>query len=182
MLALLLRKKEIKSRSQTHMSAAIVAHTSHPNLTRLDSILEGLPTRQPGLLTAIRAVQQHQIYVTQPANIDRLLDAAAHSLVVCAVARELGGVVDVLAGEPFGVFGWVVEKIEDGLAGFALVVVHLGAVKGAVARGEGPADRVGGFTARHHVKAKLDLGHGLPCSQLGKSLSMLFRDGWMGRG
>lgn len=73
-------------------------------------------------------MEEEEVNVAEPAFLDALLDAGSRT-VVGAVAGEFGGVVDIFAFE----VGMGLEVVEDGVADFALVVVHLGGVDGAVA-------------------------------------------------
>lgn len=153
------------------MSDTKVAHARHPDLPSLDRVLQGPPARQPRLLAAIRAVQQEQVHVAQAGQVDGPLDAPAHGIVAGAAARQLGGVVDVLAPQAVGIVR-PAEEVQDGLARLALVVVHLRRVKASVACCEGPLGRLVGLLAGHHVQSELDLGDRLAGGQLSWGVSI----------
>jgi hypothetical protein len=136
----------------TYMFLAIVANAWNPHLTVHHSVLESLPTTQPSFLAAIRTVQQEKINVTQSALFHRLGDTLPHGLIAC-ITSQLACVVNV-----FPLQFWVFLQVGgDGRADFALVVVHLRAVKGAVSCFESIAYGCAGFFAACEVDSEMDV-------------------------
>ena len=101
----------------------VVAHAPHSHLTALDRILHCPPALQPGLLSAVRTVQQEQIDIAKPALLHRSLDGLTRPI-VDGVRSELAGEMDVFAFEAVDVGGTGDESF-DSDAGFVLVMVHL---------------------------------------------------------
>ena len=87
------------------MFLAVIADTWNPHLAIHHRVLESLPTTQPSFLAAIRAVQQEEINVAQPAFFDGFGDALSHSL-IARVTGQLARVVDV-----FSLEFWMVLQI-----------------------------------------------------------------------
>lgn len=114
------------------MSGTVVADATRTDLTVVDSILEGLPAGESGLLPAIGTVQKEEVDVAQAGLVNRLLDGSSNSIIRLVTAGKLGGVENVLALQASGVLA-ATEKVADGLAGLTLVAIHLGAVKASVA-------------------------------------------------
>lgn len=114
------------------MSRTIVADTTRPDLAGVNSILEGLPAGESGLLAAIGTVQEEEVDVAQAGLIHRLLDGSSNSIIRLIATGKLGGVENVLALQASCVLA-ATEKVADGLAGLTLVAVHLSAVEASVA-------------------------------------------------
>ena len=144
------------SRSRTYMFLAVVAHAGNPHLALQHGVFQRPPTVQPRLFPAIRTVQQEQINIPQPTRPHALLDTLPHSLIAPLVLRQLARVVDILPLELRVLF----QVCEDGGADFALVVVHLRAVEGAVTGFEGVLHGKAGFAAAGEVDSEVDVGDG----------------------
>lgn len=138
------------------MFLPIVAHSRDPHLALQHRILQRLPTIQPRLFPAIRTMQQEQINIPQPTLPHALLNTLPHSLIASLVLRQFARVVDILPLE-FRVF---FQVCEDSGADFALIVVHLRAVEGAVAGFEGILHGLAGFAAAGEVDTQVDVGDG----------------------
>lgn len=160
------------------MSGAKVAHTGSTNLTRINSILQRLPARKSGCLSPIRTVEEEQVNVSQSRSLNRFLDRSSHSIIRLVAAGELGGVPNILALQTRRVLT-TGEKVADGFTGLALVVVHLRAVKTAVAGEKALANCIGGLFGGHHVEAELDAGDDEAIVEL-RMLASALHD-WMDR-
>lgn len=58
-----------------------VADTAGLDLPVIDSVLDRLPTLQPFCFTPIWAVQEEEVYIPEPALLDRLFDRLACGVV-----------------------------------------------------------------------------------------------------
>ena len=92
-------------------------------------------------------MQQEQIDIPQPTLLHRLRNTFPHSLIAPLIVRQLARVVDILPLELRVFFQVRGNRGAD----FALVVVHLRAVKGAVAGFERIFYGVAGFAAAGEV-------------------------------
>lgn len=142
--------------NKTYMFLAIIAHARNPHLALQHRILQRPPTIQPRLFPTIRTMQQKQINIPQPTLPHTLPDALPHGLITLLVFRQFARVVDILSLELRVFF----QVGQDGGADFALVVVHLRAVKGTVAGFEGILHGVAGFAAAGEVDSEVDVGDG----------------------
>ncbi len=142
------------------MPDAKVAHANHANLSALNRILQRPPARQARLLAPIRAMQEEQVHVAQPARLHGILDGTADRVIRGAVLHELRRVVNVLAAEVLAVLLPAREEARDGPPGLALVAVHLRRVEAAVARLQRPVHGLRGLATGHHEEAQLDLRNG----------------------
>lgn len=140
------------------MSRTKVADASSANFTRINSIFKGLPARKSGCLSTIRAMKEEQVNVSQARGLNRFLDGSSHSIIRLVAAGELGGVPNILALQTRRVLT-TGEKVTDGFTGLALIVVHLCAVKTAVAGEKALTNCIGGFFGGHHVETELDAGN-----------------------
>ena len=139
------------------MLDAKVADAAGPDFAIGNGVLHGAPAFQSLRFAAVRAVQEEEIDVAQPAGFHGLCDGSAGG-VVRGVRGQFRGEPDVLAGQ--GVFvGWAFQKVQDGFTDFLLVTIHLGGIEGAVARFQGPFDCVDGFGAGCQVHVQMDVGH-----------------------
>ena len=110
----------------TYMLDAKVAHASNLNLPIINRILDRLPTFEPFGLSAVRAVEEEEINITQSTLLDRLFDCLPRRL-VGSIRGQLRGEVDVFPfqAQRIRVAG---QEIEDGFPDFVLVVIHLSGV------------------------------------------------------
>lgn len=100
-----------------------ITNTAGLDLSIVNGILDRLPTLQSLCLAPIWAVQEEQVYITQPALLDRLFDRLARRF-VRGVRCELGREVDILALQRPGIL-LTGNKSEDCFAHFVLVMIHL---------------------------------------------------------